>query len=259
VLVLALDGATFDVIRPLAEAGRLPNLAAWMREGDAKVLRSTVPPMTFPAWSSFLTGLGPGRHGVFDFTQKVPGAWRVRFTSAADRRGASLFARAARAGRSVLALGMPATFPPEPLDGLLVPGFDAPVSSGSDPRSASDPELYARVAARAGPWMRPDLDESARDGGFHERAVETLLARVDRKTEFAREALRVLRERDGRRPALAVVVFAESDTVGHHYWRDHDPASPRHASAASARRKGAVAAVDRVLITASSPPPCPPN
>ncbi|MEE8580766.1 MAG: alkaline phosphatase family protein, partial [Myxococcota bacterium] len=78
-LVLALDGASFDVIRPLAAAGRLPNLARWMKQGSALPLRSTTPPVTFPAWSSFLTGLEPGRHGIFDFTQKLPGRYRLRF------------------------------------------------------------------------------------------------------------------------------------------------------------------------------------
>ena len=59
-LILALDGASFDVIEPLARAGRLPNLSAWMAGGSAAPLPSTVPPMTFPAWSSFMTGLPPG-------------------------------------------------------------------------------------------------------------------------------------------------------------------------------------------------------
>ena len=82
VLVLGLDGATFDVIDPLIAEGRLPNLAAWRARGVAAHLPSTIPPMSFPAWSSFLTGLGPGQHGVFDFTQKVPGAYRLRFVNA---------------------------------------------------------------------------------------------------------------------------------------------------------------------------------
>jgi predicted AlkP superfamily phosphohydrolase/phosphomutase len=241
-LVLGLDGATFDVIRPLAAAGRLPHLARWMREGHALPLRSTLPAMTFPAWSSFLTGLGPGRHGLFDFTQKVEGAYRVRFTNAGDRQGASLFARVSRAGGTVLALGMPATFPPEPLRGLLVPGFDAPVSTGTDARATSDPALYREIARRVGPWMRPDLDEGGGGEAWHERAVGTLLARIGRKTAFALEALAAL-ARAGRAPDLACVVFSESDTVAHHYWRDHDPASPRHDPSASATRRGAVAAV----------------
>ena len=60
VLVLALDGASFDVIEPLIKEGRLPHLSAWMKEGHAQKLPSTTPPVTFPAWSSFMTGLAPG-------------------------------------------------------------------------------------------------------------------------------------------------------------------------------------------------------
>jgi len=241
VLVLGLDGADESVLGPLCAAGRLPHLSALRRDANVAPLPSVTPPMSFPAWSSFATGLSPGEHGLFDFTQKVEGAYRIRFVNASDRAGEPFWMRASRAGLRVLCLGVPATYPPDRVDGLLVPGFDAPVSTGSAAAFASDPALYAKIAARAGDWMRPDLDESAK-GDWHERAVEQLLARVDRKLGFALEALRVLRE-EGRVPALAIVVFSESDTVAHHYWRDHDPASPRHDPSASALRKGALAAV----------------
>ena len=243
-LVLGLDGACFELLDPLAAAGRLPNLAAWRASGVSWPLRSTVPPMSFPAWSSFLTGLAPGRHGLFDFTQKLPGAYRLRFANASDRRGASIPGRVTRAGGRSLVLGVPGTFPPEPVNGLLVSGFDAPVSTGSDVRTASNPELYQRIAERTGPWMRPDLDEGAAGVGWHEHAVAQLLARIDRKRDFALAALAELRgAAGGRRPDLMLVVFSESDTVAHHYWRDHDPHSPRHDPTASPTRRGAVAAV----------------
>ncbi|MCP3985762.1 MAG: hypothetical protein GY723_15365 [bacterium] len=250
-LVLGLDGATFDVIRPLVAAGRLPNLARWMEDGLAAALPSTVPAMTFPSWSSFLTGLTPGEHGMLDFTQKLPGRYRLRFNNATDRTGPSLYRRVSDAGGVVLALGMPATFPPEELNGLLVCGFDAPVSTGTNASSASDPALYRSIAARTGPWMCPDLDEGALEdtGAWHEQAVDVLLGRVHSKTQFALEALRQLCPRGGS-PALVNVVFSESDTVAHHFWRDHDPYSPRHDPAASAKRVGAVAAVYEALDAA---------
>ena len=248
VLVLALDGATFDVIRPLAAQGLLPNLAAWMKEGRAGGLASTTPPVTFPAWSSFMTGLEPADHGIFDFTQKTPGKYRLRFINSTDREAPSIFRRVCDAGGNVLVLGMPATHPPEPLDGLLVCGFDAPVSTGTDERSASDPLLYREIARIAGPWMRPDLNESSRADDFHERALETLLSRIDRKRDFALEALAQVRaRRDGDPPSLAMIVFSESDTVGHHYWRDHDPDSPRHDETASSERRSALMEVYRRL------------
>jgi predicted AlkP superfamily phosphohydrolase/phosphomutase len=235
-LVLALDGASLEVIEPLARQGRLPHLSTLRAEGAAAPLPSTVPPMTFPAWSSFMTGLEPGGHGIFDFTQKLPGAYRVRFVHAGDRAGTSLFARVCRAGGRVLVLGMPATHPPERLSGLLVAGFDAPVSTGSDPSRASDPALYRSIAARVGPWMEPDLVGGEDESAGHERARRTLLARIRRKTDFTLAALDAL----GERPELACIVFAESDTVAHHYWRDHDPQSPRHDPRASEARKHAL-------------------
>ncbi len=243
-LVLALDGATFDVIEPMIAGGALPNLEQLMKEGARRPLPSTTPPVTFPAWSSFMTGLDPGEHGIFDFTQKVEGQYRIRFVNASDRRGRSLQRAVSDAGGRALVLGLPATYPPERIEGLLVPGFDAPVSSASDAESTSDPALYRRIAERVGPWMRPDLKEGARQSDFHDRAVGTLLDRIDRKERFAVEAIAALREQgDGRSPELCVVVFSESDTVGHHYWRDHDSASPRHDAAADGTRRGAIRAV----------------
>lgn len=251
VLVLALDGATFDVIKPMVADGELPNLAQLMAAGQASPLPSTTPPVTFPAWSSFMTGVSPADHGIFDFTQKLPGDYRLRFVNATDRQAPSIFRRVSDAGERVLVLGMPATHPPESLSGLLVCGFDAPVSTGTDERSASDPALYRAIADKTGPWMRPELNESSQADDFHERAVETLLGRVDRKRDFALEAIEQARHAaGGAMPALTMVVFSESDTAGHHYFRDHDPESPRHDPSASSKRKTALADVYRRLDAA---------
>ncbi len=220
-------------------SGRLPNLSRWMENGVSAPLRSTRPPVTFPAWSSFLTGLEPGRHGLFDFTQKIPGQYRVRFVNAGDRAGESIFSRVSRAGGRVLVLGVPTTFPPEDVNGLLVPGFDAPVSTGSSAESASDPALYCEIEAAVGPWMRPALKEDG--SATPERTLATLEERIALKTRFSLKALERLRE-DGEVDFM-MVVFSESDTVGHHYWRDHDPASPRHDENASDQRRGAIQTV----------------
>ena len=246
-LVLALDGATFDVIQPMLDEGLLPHLGRWMGEGQWGPLRSTTPPVTFPAWTTFMTGLEPGEHGIFDFTHRVPQRYRIQFVNASDRTGETLFEGLAQEGGRMLVLGMPATHPVEPLPGLFVPGFDAPVSTGSEASATSDPALYERVAERVGPWMRPDVNESAGDAASAERAVETLLGRIERKKNFTLEALNAMASQPEGKPELVMVVFAESDTVGHHYWRDHDPQSPRHDPAASSTRKQAIRSVYSAL------------
>ena len=67
VLVVGLDGATWDVIFPLLQEGKLPNLKYLIDGGMWGYLNSTNPPMTLPSWSSMLTGCNPGKHGIFDF------------------------------------------------------------------------------------------------------------------------------------------------------------------------------------------------
>ena len=67
ILIIGLDGGTFDLIRPWAAQGKLPTLDRLMRQGTWGPLESTVPPMTSPAWPSFATGKYPAKHGVFDF------------------------------------------------------------------------------------------------------------------------------------------------------------------------------------------------
>ena len=77
-LILGWDSATFDVIDPLIEQGRLPALARLMEPGFRAPLRSTWPPMTDSAWTSAFTGCNPGKHGIFGSWYRAPGAYAVQ-------------------------------------------------------------------------------------------------------------------------------------------------------------------------------------
>ena len=78
VLVIGLDGATLDLIEPWARGGYLPNLAQFLELGSSGVLRSTVPPVSPAAWSSFMTGKNPGKHGIFDFLARDFASYGMR-------------------------------------------------------------------------------------------------------------------------------------------------------------------------------------
>ena len=89
VVVLGLDGATFDVIKPLVLEGKLPHFSKLLNEGCCHELGSTVPAMSFPAWSSFLTGMNPGRHGIYDFMARRPHSYESQFINATWRKADS--------------------------------------------------------------------------------------------------------------------------------------------------------------------------
>src|SRR3954462_14187401 len=68
-LVLGLDGATWDLLEPLASEGVLPNLARLRDRGAHGTLNSVFPPLSPVAWTGVMTGKNSGKHGVFEFLE----------------------------------------------------------------------------------------------------------------------------------------------------------------------------------------------
>ena len=66
-VILGLDGMDYRLTQKFLAEGKLPNLAALRKRGYFKPLASTVPPISPVAWSSFQTGVNPGKHNIFDF------------------------------------------------------------------------------------------------------------------------------------------------------------------------------------------------
>ena len=95
-LIIGLDGATFDLIRPWATAGKLPNIARLMRSGTSAPLRSVPNQNSAPAWSSFATGKNPGKHGIFYFDERIEGTYNKRYLNGGFRQGESWWSIASR-------------------------------------------------------------------------------------------------------------------------------------------------------------------
>lgn len=227
-LIIGLDGATFDLIDPWMAQGRLPHLAALTRRGLRGPLRSTFPPATFPAWSSFMTGTNPGKHGIYDFVRLRPERYRLEFAGARSRRGQTIWRRLSDRGLRVGVMGLPTTYPPEAVNGFMISGFDSPVSTGTDPSFIYPRSLFEELKERTGPYLITDFGQFRVDRRWHVRALEHLRRTLDRKIDIADYLLQ-------KEPwDLFMVLFGESDTVGHHFWAFHDPGSPRYRPA---RRK----------------------
>src|SRR5262245_44688458 len=125
-VIIGLDGATFDVINPLASAGRLPVLSRLMREGASAPLRSTILPNSFPGWASCTTGTSEGMHGVFSPFIKNPSSYGVRAMSGRDIMTRHIWDIVSEQGGRSIVLNVPTAYPPEPLNGLMVTGMLTP-------------------------------------------------------------------------------------------------------------------------------------
>ncbi len=221
-LVVGLDGATFDVLHPLAERGELPHLSRLMSAGLSTELRSTQPPATLPAWTSFLTGMAPDRHGVTDLFLHPPGRYDLVPATGAVRRVPTFARRLSDAGKRVVTLGVPGTFPPEPISGLSIAGFDAPGRRAAGPEAVWPPEAYQRVLSLGG-WRYATFNEQRGGPESLRGATAALLDDLDKKQALVTSLMASERPWD-----VFCVHLQATDTAGHHLWHTWDARSPRH-------------------------------
>ena len=122
VLLIAWDGADWRILDPLLEAGDLPNLQTLIGRGQRAVLRSTIPTHSWSAWPSFLTGVDPGDHGVYDILETVPGTHKQYPVTFRSIKARTFPSDLDAAGRTQLLLDIPLTFPPPAVRGGLLAG-----------------------------------------------------------------------------------------------------------------------------------------
>lgn len=125
-MVIGLDGATFDLILPWVKEGYLPNFKKLMDGGSWGELESTMPPLTGPAWSSFITGKNPGKHGIFDFMCRDPKGYEWMTINATWRRGPSFWRLLSDQGKKVIVFNVPVSYPPEEVNGIMISGYLTP-------------------------------------------------------------------------------------------------------------------------------------
>lgn len=236
-LIVGLDGATLDVIEPLVRDGRLPILGRLLREGTSARMRSTIPPMTLPAWSSFLTGSNPGRHGIIDFVRRIPGTYDLEFANSTHRRVPTMHRLLSDRGARVASIAVPTTYPPEKVNGVVISGFDSPVALGADASFVHPRSEWAELVARFGGMAFADFQELDIGPGWHDHALRSLLAEIPRKEGIGRWLL------SRERWDLFMVMFGETDTASHHFWRFADPGSPRRPDDVPAHLADAIGAV----------------
>ena len=121
-VVVGLDGATFGLIKPWVDAGLLPTFARLLGEGAHAELRSTLPALTPPAWTSAATGKNPGKHNIFNFYKVSDGGTGKLPLTPADLRSRRVWDIANAYGKRAGVVHLPLTYPPEHLDGFVVSG-----------------------------------------------------------------------------------------------------------------------------------------
>ena len=227
VLVIGLDGATFDLLLPWLEDESLPHLAELWSHSSFARLRTTIPPITASAWTSFQTGKNPGKHGLFDFTQYRPGSYETPFVNARSVQAEPLWVTLSRHGKRVVVLNVPVTYPPRAVNGYMISGLLTP---STKVEFTYPPGLYQElvdaiedyvVLVPVRDFLRLGLD------GF-----------VDRLTYVSRQRARAAEYLMGRLDwDFFMVHFHAPDVLQHALWSHLDPSHPAYGASPEADRR----------------------
>jgi predicted AlkP superfamily phosphohydrolase/phosphomutase len=230
VMVLGLDGATFDLIRPWIDDGTMPNLQQLTQQGASGVLTTTLPPISSSAWASFATGKNPGKHGLVDFVHPRQNSYQISIVSPQQRASKAIWNLLSEAGRKVGVVGMPVTYPPERVNGYMISDFLTPRSSDdyTYPLSLKD-ELREAV----GPFpLLPN--ERYRSTPFTDRFIADMVTDVERRRDAALYLL------DNKEWDFFFILFWSNDMLQHEAWSLLDEAHPDYDPQAALRYKDLV-------------------
>ena len=239
-VVIGLDGATWSLLDRFIARGVMPTLGRLKERGVHGPLMSVIPPMTATAWTAYQTGKGPGKHGIFDWTEPVPGTYLYRPIDSTRVQSRTLFEHLSQRGRRVATVNLPLTFPARAINGIAVGDMLTPAKD--TPGFTFPADFKAELDALVPDYViDTHLCESEAD-------ILPFLGRLRAMIEGKRALVRYLMGRE--RWDLFCTVWVEMDRMQHCLWHIFDDQHPRFDAGLNAKYEQAILDVYTLLDTA---------
>ncbi len=182
VVLIGLDGVPYSLLKRLLDDGIMPNLAELAREGSLRRMTSVHPWVSSVAWSSFMTGSNPAKHGIFGFIDRDPATLKTFIPIARHMKASTLWDVLGDAGRRSVVVNVPVTYPPKPIRGVLISGFLSPrLEKAVHPPSLLPTLRRLGYRIDTDPWLARESREKAMPDILDalEKRVRTLLHLMD--------------------------------------------------------------------------------
>lgn len=214
VLLIGLDSAAPQfVFGP--QAFDLPNLRALAEAGCWGRLRSCHPPITVPAWACMTASKDPGTLGVYGFRNRQDYSYDALYIATASAvRAPRVWDILSRAGKKVVVLGVPQTYPVRPVNGWLVAGFLTPDTSAE---YTYPKDLKEEMEAAVGEYIIDVKDFRTED---KDRLLQRIYGLMENRFAIARYLL------TSKPWDFFMLVEMGMDRLHHGFWKYADPAHP---------------------------------
>ena len=213
VLLLGLDGATWDLVKPWVEEGKLPAFKRLMSEASWGNLESTIPPLSPSAWTSIFTGVSPARHNIYNFVKRKENSYFLTPISSKDRKVQPIWEVISTAGKRVVLVNIPFSYPPDKVNGIMTTGLGTPSKSSN----FVYPPEYKNKLLKEFPDYDVDFNE---DLILLSTKPKRFLQQIYRVTEERIRLVKHLLETEVW--DFFAVVFRALDVVQHYFWDDKD-------------------------------------
>ncbi len=217
-VVIGLDGVAWHLLDPLIEDDVMPRLGALKATSAWGELTSTVPTYTPPAWTSAVTGVNPGRHGIYGFYAGNAQAERQELMHAGRIRSATLWEMANAQETTTGIYNLPLSYPPRPLHGWMISGMMTPGFSEELKGFAHPASLEERVLSWAPGYQVDTSANWEKDYRDDELCVRALAVLEQRKTVLERLL-------DEEPVDIVFSVLESPDRLQHVYYRYLDRSS----------------------------------
>ncbi len=229
VFVVGLDGGTFDLVRPWVREGHLPNFKRLLEEGVNHDLSVELPPGTVPNWPSFMTGKNAGKHGVIHWFTRSEGLSKWSVINSHSIQEETLWEILGSYGKQSIVMNVPLTYPPKPINGLMITGLLTPPSAEN---FTEPPDLKGELRSKVGHYkVYPDeIYQEGREEKFLASLMETLEIRF-RTSRYLM---------DHHPWDFFMIVFSETDAIQHAFWKFTDPTHPSYEEGSAKKYGGGI-------------------
>ena len=201
-LIIGIDGATFNVIKPLIKKNELPTFQRLKDSGNWVELESTIPPVSCPAWPSFVTGKDPKTHGCYDWFYYNKD-YRRHIYDSTSIRGKRYWDYLNEMGLTCGVINIPYSYPPRKIKGFMISGLLSP-----EDKDFTYPKGLKKELLRNGYKIEPDTNTIS-DNKFFKYMVKTLKLRKE-------ATIRLMKT---RRWDVLTVIFRVLEHVQHRFWK----------------------------------------
>lgn len=217
VFVISIDGVPYSFMKENMDKGHFPNFRRFLENGDFKRMNSVQPTISSVAWSSYMTGKNPAKHNIFGFVDQKPGTHQIFIPTSVNMTSETIWEIMSRAGKKVFVMNVPLTYPPRPVNGIMIGCFlCTQIEKIASPSSVSAELKRMGYKIDADAWIaRESLDRFLDEVNVAlEKRVEAMFHYIDKEDwDFFQTHI------------------METDRMNHFFWEHMEQDDPKYARA----------------------------